>query len=44
MAAKLKKSKARKGNDKKYGDIIYEVKDQVAWITINREKVLNAFR
>jgi len=39
MAAKLKKSKARK-----YTDILFEVKDQVAWITINREKVLNAFR
>jgi site-specific recombinase XerD len=39
MAAKLKKSAKRK-----YTDILYEVKDQVAWITINREKVLNAFR
>lgn len=39
MAAKARKSKTRK-----YTDIIYEVKDQVAWITINREKVLNAFR
>ncbi|MCW5575415.1 MAG: enoyl-CoA hydratase/isomerase family protein [Burkholderiales bacterium] len=39
MAAKARKSKSRK-----YSDIIYEVKDQVAWITINREKVLNAFR
>jgi sterol desaturase/sphingolipid hydroxylase (fatty acid hydroxylase superfamily) len=39
MAAKAKKSKSRK-----YTDIIFEVKDQVAWITINREKVLNAFR
>lgn len=39
MAAKTKKSKSRK-----YTDILYEVKDQVAWITINREKVLNAFR
>lgn len=39
MAAKTKKSKNRK-----YTDILYEVKDQVAWITINRERVLNAFR
>ncbi len=39
MAAKSKKSAKRK-----YTDILYEVKDQVAWITINREKVLNAFR
>jgi dihydroxynaphthoic acid synthetase len=39
MAAKSKKSAARK-----YTDIIYEVKDQVAWITINRPRVLNSFR
>ena len=39
MAAKIKKSVKRN-----YTDILYEVKDQVAWITINREKVLNAFR
>jgi len=29
---------------KNYKDIIFEVKDQVAWITINRPRVLNAFR
>ena len=39
MAAKTKKSAGRK-----YTDIIYEVKDQVAWITINRPRVLNSFR
>jgi len=39
MAAKTKRSAARK-----YTDIIYEVKDQVAWITINRPRVLNSFR
>ncbi len=44
MATKIKKSKSRKPNEKKYSDIFYAVKDQVAWITINREKVLNAFR
>lgn len=44
MATKLKKSKSRKQDSKKYSDILFEVKDQVAWITINREKVLNAFR
>jgi dihydroxynaphthoic acid synthetase len=39
MAAKSKKNARRK-----YTDIIYEVKDQVAWITINRPRVLNSFR
>lgn len=29
---------------KNYKDILFEVKDQVAWITINRPRVLNAFR
>ena len=28
----------------KYSDILFEVKDQVAWVTINRPRVLNAFR
>ena len=27
-----------------YQDILYEVKDQVAWVTINRPRVINAFR
>ena len=31
-------------NQKKYKDIIFEVTDQVAWITINRPRVMNAFR
>src|SRR5438105_2410334 len=29
---------------RKYRDILFEVKDQVAWITINRPRVLNCFR
>ena len=29
---------------KRYNDIKFEVKDQVAWITINRPRVQNAFR
>ena len=39
MAAMKSKSAKRR-----YRDILYEVKDQVAWVTINRERVLNAFR
>jgi dihydroxynaphthoic acid synthetase len=38
MAAKTSSAK------KRYGDIIFEVKKQVAWITINRPRVHNAFR
>jgi 1,4-dihydroxy-2-naphthoyl-CoA synthase len=40
-AAAAKKSKAKR---RRYGDILYEVKDQVAWVTINRPRVMNAFR
>lgn len=29
---------------KNYSDILFEVRDDVAWITINRPRVLNAFR
>jgi dihydroxynaphthoic acid synthetase len=38
------KSRVRNVADKAYTDIVFEVKDQVAWITINRPRVLNAFR
>jgi dihydroxynaphthoic acid synthetase len=40
MAASKKKSVKKN----KYTDILYEVKDQVAWVTINRPRVLNCFR
>ena len=49
MAKKPKTSRregsaGRKAPARNYQDILYEVKDQVAWITINRERVRNAFR
>ena len=40
-AAKAAKSRIE---SKKYSDILVEVKDQVAWVTINRPRVQNAFR
>lgn len=36
-----RRHKSRKG---KYRDIVYEIENQVAWVTINRPRVLNAFR
>jgi 1,4-dihydroxy-2-naphthoyl-CoA synthase len=47
MPARRKKSvvkPAPKSTTRNYRDILYEVKDQVAWVTINRPRVLNAFR
>jgi dihydroxynaphthoic acid synthetase len=41
--ATAKAAKSRLGS-KSYGDILFEVKDQVAWVTINRPRVQNAFR
>lgn len=48
-ATKAKKSGKAKptiatARARKYTDILFEVRDQVAWITINRPRVLNAFR
>src|SRR5437764_11369809 len=44
-AATKQPVKARsRGKNSKYGDIIYEVHEQVAWVTINRPRVMNAFR
>jgi len=37
-------TKPGKSANGRYGDILYEVKDQVAWVTINRPRVANAFR
>ena len=43
MAITIKGSAA--ADDKRdYKDILFEVKDQVAWVTINRPEVQNAFR
>src|SRR5690349_22662662 len=39
----MPKSKSQK-TTARYSDILYEVKDQVAWVTINRPRVMNAFR
>src|SRR5260370_32955516 len=42
--AKKPAAKKRGANERRYSDIVYEVRDQVAWATINRPRVLNAFR
>jgi dihydroxynaphthoic acid synthetase len=43
-SAKKPANKPKRATGRFYRDILYEVKDQVAWVTINRERVLNAFR
>ena len=42
--AKKPAAKKRSTSERHYSDILYEVADQVAWATINRPRVLNAFR
>src|SRR6266850_3436666 len=42
--AKKPAAKKRSATKRRYGDILYEVRDHVAWATINRPRVLNAFR
>ncbi len=44
MVAPRKKTANKPAKKSKYTDILFEVKDQVAWITINRPRVLNCFR
>src|SRR6195256_4613808 len=43
-AAKPNAAKPKATNARGYRDILYEVTDQVAWVTIDRPRVLNAFR
>lgn len=43
-AGKAGKNSKTRASTKTYSDILFEVKDQVAWVTINRPRVQNAFR
>ena len=38
MAVKRSKAAGARKGARKYSDILYEVKDQVAWVTINRPR------
>src|SRR5215475_607660 len=42
--AKAPRKRPATTNGRGYTDILCNVKDQVAWVTINRPRVLNAFR
>ena len=42
--ARKSATKKRNSSKRNYGDILFTVEDQVAWVTINRPRVLNAFR
>src|ERR1700694_5606671 len=44
MAKKSGVKKPNKKNERRFSDILYEVKNQVAWVTINRPRGMNAFR
>ena len=39
MAKRSRTNKRESNTARNYTDILYEVKDQVAWITINRPRV-----
>lgn len=43
-ASNASKPAAPKSMTRNYRDILYGVEDQVAWVTLNRPRVLNAFR
>src|SRR5213592_5225704 len=44
MAKKSAAKTPTKTRKRQFSDILYEVKHQVAWVTINRPRVMNAFR
>lgn len=44
MTARPEKTAPTGGAQRRYRDILFEVRDEVAWVTINRPRVHNAFR